>query len=103
MADKNVGGAGFWQDWSKKTGTWAGTAALAVSVAELAENWVDAWAADPGPGWHHVIGVLAAAVVRAIVGLVQGKVGDASKASWTAGPTVDVPASDLRDTGDPDD
>ena len=72
----------FWGDLAKKTGTWAGTAALAVSVAELAENLVDSWAADPGPGWHHVVGVIAAAIVRAIVGLVQGKIGDPDKASF---------------------
>ena len=85
----------FWGDLAKKTGTWAGTAALAVSVAELAENAVDAWAADPGPGWHHVIGVIAAAIIRAIVGLVQGKVGDPDKASF-------APAA-ADDGDDPDD
>ena len=81
----------FWGDLAKKTGTWAGTAALAVSVAELAENWVDAWAASPGPGWHHAVGVIAAAVVRAIIGLVQGKVGDPDKASFAPAAGGDDP------------
>ena len=106
MADRNVGGAGFWADLSKKTGTWSGVAALVVAAAEIAESALSDAPAEPG--WHHAVAVVAAAVIRAIVGLVQGKIGDPSKASFAPGPTVNVPASQLRDVAgqavtDPDD
>ena len=62
------------------------------------EEWLDATAeATAGP--HHVWAVIAVAVLRAVIGLVQGKVGDPNKASFTNkdAPTVNVPTTQLRD------
>ena len=105
MADTN--GKQFWADASKKVGTWTGSAAVGVLVAELAED-VGNWGSAEPLGWHHIVGVVAAAVIRAVLGLVQGNVGDRSKASFSPapGPSVDVPASALRSPApdsDPDD
>ena len=93
MADIQVihppnGGKAFWSDLSKKTGTWTAVAALVVVVAEQAENWLSADQTFQA-GWHHVVAVLAAASIRAIVGLVQGKIGDPAKASFQKAPDPD--------------
>lgn len=103
MADKT--GKAFWTDASKKTATWTGVAAIAAIAAEQIEAWLDS-AQQFQVGTHHWFAVIAVAVIRAVMALWQGNVGDRSKASFAApaGPTVDVPASQLRDTGDdPDD
>ena len=71
----------FWADLSRKTGTWAGAATLVVSLAEWAEAVLNEVPAEPG--WHHAVAVIGVATIRAIVGLIQGKVGDPDKASFT--------------------
>ena len=90
MADIQVihppnGGKAFWQDFSKKTGTWSAVAALAAVVEELTDDLPDKFSA----GWEHVAMVIAAAVVRSVIGLIQGKVGDPAKASFTKAPDPD--------------
>ena len=83
----------FWADAAKRTGTWTGVAAIAVVI----EDWLDQ-AGGSNLGWEHIAMVGLAAAIRAIVALVQGKVGDPDKATFTrSGPSVDVPASQLRD------
>ena len=83
----------FWADLSRKTGTWAGVTALALAVGEQVEEWLDATAqASVGP--HHAWAVVAVAVLRAVLGLVQGKIGDPASASFKAG------ADDDGDDGD---
>ena len=86
----------FWADASKRTGTWTAVAALAAVVEDLLDG------TGPGDmGWEHVAMVGLAAGIRAIVALVQGKVGDPDKATFaSSGPNIDVPKSALRD--DPD-
>ena len=90
----------FWADLSKRTGTWSAVAALALGIAEHVDD--QPW---NGPEWEHWAAVIGTAVLRAIVGLVQGNVGDRDKATFApaTGPTIDVPASDLRNGDDPDD
>ena len=79
----------FWADASKRTATWSGVAAIAVVV----EDWLDS-EAGANPGWEHLAMIGLAAAIRAIVALVQGKVGDPDKASF-------APA--VSDGDDPDD
>lgn len=91
MADIQVihppnGGKAFWSDLSKKTGTWSAVAVLAVSVLEILDKDLEG---AGGAGWEHAAAVLGAAVLRAIVGLVQGKIGDPAKASFTKAPDPD--------------
>ena len=86
MANQNS--RSFWGDLSKKTSTWGGVAALVVTAGELAEAALSD--APVAPGWHHAVAVIAAAVIRAVVGLVQGKIGDPDKASF-AKPDPNVP------------
>ena len=83
----------FWKDASKRTGTWAAVGALAAVVEDLFD--------DTGPGgdgfsWEHLAMVGIAAALRAIVALVQGKVGDPDKASFkaAAADNPDVPDDD---------
>ena len=67
----------FWADASKRTATWTGVAAIAAVV----EDWLDG--TGPGDmGWEHIAMVGLAAAIRAIVALIQGKVGDPDKASF---------------------
>ena len=106
MADTTNGGRKFWGDLSRKTGTWAAVGGLAVIAAEQAEAWLTSSQFEPGQP-HHWIAVIAAAVIRAIVGLVQGKVGDPSSASFAPAKSTDAPdapAPPLSDppVGDPD-
>ena len=89
MADIQVsypsnGGKAFWQDFSKKTGTWSAVAGLAAIVEDLLDS-------DQGSNldWEHLAMVAAAAAIRAVVGLVQGKIGDPAKASFTKAPDTD--------------
>ena len=86
----------FWADLSKKTGTWSAVAALAVAVAEVVEPLLDN-EATISVDWHHAAAVLGAAVVRAIVGLIQGNVGDRTKATFskaTVHQQIEPPAGD---------
>ena len=76
----------FWGDASRKTATWSGVAALAVIV----EDWLDSEAGS-NPGWEHLAMVGLAAAIRAIVALVQGKVGDPDKASFAPAAAGDDP------------
>ena len=103
MSDTTNGGRKFWGDLSRKTGTWSAVAGLAVIAGEQAEQWLGG---DPFKfEGHHWIAIIAAAVIRAIVGLVQGKVGDPSAASFAKPATApDAPAPPLSDppVGDPD-
>ena len=69
----------FWADASKRTATWTGVAAIAVVV----EDWLDKEAGS-NLDWEHLAMVGLAAAIRAVVALVQGKVGDPNKASFTA-------------------
>ena len=95
----------FWADASKKTGTWAGVAAVAVPLFD--------WLNESLPeNWEHVVIVGLMAALRAILALAQGNVGDRSKASFApaSGPSIEVPASGLRSpvpdsapAGDPED
>ena len=92
MADIQVihppnGGKAFWSDLSKKTGTWSAVAVLAVSVLEWLDD--DLAGIDDGLGWKHAAVVVGTAVIRAVVGLVQGKIGDPAKASFQKAPDPD--------------
>ena len=98
MADIQVvhppnGGKAFWSDLSKKTGTWTAVSVLAVSVLEIIDQHVEGASLV---GVEHVVAVLGAAVLSAIIGLVQGKIGDPAKASFKAAPPSD-PDDDLGD------
>ena len=82
----------FWADLSRKTGTWAGVTALALAVGEQVEEWLDS-TAQASVGAHHAWAVLAVAVLRAVIALVQGNTGDGDKASFVKPtPTADDPA-----------
>ena len=85
----------FWADLSAKTATWGGVAALAVTALEVVEPLVEA-EATTAVSWKHGLAVIGAAVIRAIIGLVQGKVGDPDKASFkaAAADNPDVPDDD---------
>ena len=85
MAESKDGGKSFWGDLSRKTGTWAGASTLVVAVAEMAEEWLGGVEAEPG--WHHAVAVVMVAAIRAIVGLIQGKIGDPNKASFAKAET----------------
>ena len=74
----------FWADLSKKTGTWSAVAVLAVSVLEILDE--DLAGIDDGLGWKHAAVVVGTACVRAIVGLIQGNVGDRTKATFSKPP-----------------
>lgn len=85
-------GSAFWSDLSKKTGAAFGWSALVVPAALLLEHLVEDWG-GPGLDWHHAVAVVVVAALRAIVGLVQGKVGDPDKASFTKAPDPDLDTS----------
>ena len=76
-------GQAFWADASKKTATWAGVAAIAAVAAEQLEAWLDS-AQQFQVGTHHWFAVIAVAVIRAVMALWQGNVGDRSKASFAS-------------------
>lgn len=90
----NNTGKKFWADASKKTATWTGVAAIAVVAAEQAEEWLGG--PDATIEGHHWIAVIAAAVLRAVLSLWQGNVGDRTKASF-------APAADDGDTATDED
>ena len=83
MADGQTGGSKFWGDLSRKAGTWSAVSALALGIAEHVDD--QPWS---GPEWEQWAAVIGAAVIRAVVGLVQGKVGDPDKASFAPAPAV---------------
>ena len=87
----------FWADFSKKTATWGSVAVLAVSAGEMLEQVIEGAEAKLG-GWHLALAVVAAAVVRAIVGLIQGNTGDGQKASFTKPPTPQPTTTDTTPT-----
>ena len=78
----------FWADAARKTGTWAGVATIALAILEHQDN--EPW---QGPEWEHWAVVLGAAVLRAVIALVQGKVGDPDKASFAKPATVSTSAT----------
>ena len=78
----------FWADASKRTATWTGVAAIAVVI----EDWLDS-AGGTNLGWEHLAMVGLAAGIRAVVALVQGKVGDPDKASFSKPATVSTSAT----------
>ena len=91
----NDSGKAFWSDWSKKTAAAFGWAAMLVPVSEVLEQVVDAWGTEQGNYWHHAVAVVVVAALRAVVGLVQGKVGDPDKASFTKAPVANDPDQDV--------
>ena len=75
----------FWGDASRKTATWTGVAALAAAAVD----WLDDDGFGSGPEWEHWLAVIGAAAIRAIIALVQGKVGDPDKATFAPAATDD--------------
>ena len=95
----------YWSDLSRKVGSVFGHSVALVALSEWLEQTVYGWGTADGNYWHHVAAVIIVAVIRAVVGLVQGKVGDPQKASWTGTsvpPPADVPDTDDDDDGAPD-
>ena len=68
----------FWGDASRKTATWAAVAAIATP---LFDHWDEGIEAST-TGWKHAAVVVIVAAIRAVIALVQGKVGDPDKASF---------------------
>ena len=88
----------FWTDFSKKTGTWSAVAGVAVTALELADNAIGPDLSQPG--WHHVVAVIGAAVIRAVIGLIQGKVGNPATAKFDKAEPAPAPAPASADLGD---
>ena len=83
----------FWGDAARKTGNVLGWSALVLPASEWIEDALGQWG-QTGGVWHHILAVALVAAIRAVVALVQGKVGDPDKASF---------ASAASDGDDPDD
>ena len=86
----------FWTDASKKTATWAAVATL----ASVAIDWLQDLGEQEGPGLepHHWWAIALATSLRAVVALVQGKIGDPDKASFAkSDPDVPDGAADGSD------
>lgn len=83
MADTT--GKAFWSDASKKVATWLGSTTGAAAL-----GWVLHWLTVQEEGAHrplvYIGAALAIAFVRAVIALIQGNVGDRSKASWSKAP-----------------
>ena len=77
MADNGNGGSAFWADAARKTATWSGVGTLALAILEHMDD--EPWT---GPEWEHYAVVIGLAALRAVLALVQGKVGDPNKASF---------------------
>ena len=72
-----------------RAGGWAGIAALATVVSHyIDDNLIGPYLGDGVP-WHHVLAVIATAVVAGLVELAQ----------QGTGPTVEVPDPDVPDEG----
>ena len=58
---------------AKRTGQWTAVAALGV----LLTDYINDWANSVDKPWEHVLGVIAVAVIGAVVPLLEGKAGSA--------------------------
>ena len=58
---------------AKRTGQWTAVAALGTLLTDYVNNW-----AEHGPEWWHVVGVIAVAVIGAVVSLAEDKTGSAA-------------------------
>ena len=93
----------FWADASKKTGTWAGVTAAVLTALVAIHPDIDT---GHMTHWAAILTAVVIPALRGVLALLQGNIGDPDKASFApAGPTVNVPADQLRDTDgdDPDD
>ena len=73
---------------AKRTGQWTAVAALAT----LLTDYINDWANNVDKPWEHVVGVIAVAVIGAVVSLAEGK-GSAAAAD-DAADDPDVPDGD---------